>query len=89
MHSHVRAQKLAKETVTLVKPVTPRGRILDIYNPKHTCTHVIWHPLDFGGVPMLRAAGGAAAVALLFHHMPCETATPPPLYMAGAACISW
>ena len=24
----------------LVKPVTPRGRILDIYNPKHTCTHV-------------------------------------------------
>ena len=30
------AQKLAKETVTLVKPVTPRGRILDIYNPKNT-----------------------------------------------------
>ena len=39
------AQKLAKETVTLVKPVTPRGRILDIYNPKHTCTHVIWNQI--------------------------------------------
>ena len=53
------AQKLAKETVTLVKPVTPRGRILDIYNAKHTCTHVIWHPLDFGGVPMLRSTSSA------------------------------
>ena len=26
-----------------------------IYNPKHTCTHVIWHPLAYGGVPMLRS----------------------------------
>ena len=34
--------------------------ILDIYNPKHTCTHVIWHPLDFGGVPMLPSTSPAA-----------------------------
>ena len=47
------AQKLAKETVTLVKPVTLRGSILDIYNPKHTFTHLIWHPLAFVGVPTL------------------------------------
>jgi hypothetical protein len=38
---------------------------------------------------MEHAAAGMVAVALLFHHMPCETATPPLLYMAGAACISW
>ena len=50
---------LAKEIVTLVKPVTPRGRILDIYNRKHTCTHVMWHPLAFGGVPMLRSTSPA------------------------------
>ena len=37
----VYAQKLAKETVTLMKPVTPRGRILDIYNPKRSSLYQV------------------------------------------------
>ena len=36
-----------------VNPVTPRCRTLYIYNPNNTCTHMVCHPLGFGGIPTL------------------------------------
>ena len=41
-------QKLTREKVKPVKPVTPRSRILHIYNTQHTCIHMVWPNLGFG-----------------------------------------
>ena len=42
-----------------VNPVTPRCRTLYIYNPKNTCTHILWHPLACGGIRTLRTPSPA------------------------------
>ena len=43
------------EKVMPVKPVTHRSEILDMYNTQHTCIHMVWNHLGFGGVPTLRS----------------------------------
>jgi len=48
-----------------VKPVTHRSTILDIYNPQHTCTHMVWLHLGFGGIPTLRSPDSAKTLAPL------------------------
>jgi hypothetical protein len=42
-----------------VNPVTPRGRMLDTYNPKNTCTHMVCHHVGFGGIQTLRSPSPA------------------------------
>ena len=47
------------EKVMPVNPVTHRSEILDMYNTQHTCTHMVWKHLGFGGVPTLRSPSPA------------------------------
>jgi hypothetical protein len=42
-----------------VNPATPRGRILDIYNPKNTCTHMVCHQVGFGSIQTLQSPSSA------------------------------
>ena len=47
------------EKVMPVNPVTHRSEILDMYNTQHTCIHMVWYHLGFGGVPTLRSPASA------------------------------
>src|SRR5664279_2938027 len=48
-------QILTRKHVIPVKPVTPRSRILALSTSHHTCIHMVWHHLGFGGIPTLRS----------------------------------
>ena len=41
------------EKVMPVNPVTHRSEIWDMYNTQHTCTHMVWNHLGFGGFQTL------------------------------------